>query len=210
MPEEYRNTVFINCPFDEEYGQIQNYIIFAILYLGFEVQIASQIQGAEHNRLAKIQNMIGSSQFSIHDISRLKSTAPDEFYRLNMPLELGMDMGAKRYCEEFSDKKFLIFEAEQYTADKAASDLKGFDLRAHEDNASLALKQVRDWLENVRPNRSDGAMKIEGAFLEFIEAFYNDRIRRGFNEEHAKNAAVGELIGDMKHWLEHDELPEQS
>ena len=205
---EYSNTVFINCPFDESYGEIQNYIIFTILYLKFDVKIASQVQGSEHNRLSKIQDMIGSAQYSIHDISRLQAAKKGEFYRLNMPLELGMDIGAKRYAKEYCEKKFLIFESEKYSAQKAASDLNGLDPKAHEDVAEKAMQIVRDWLENIKRSRADGAERIQGAYLEFMEVFYQNRRDRGFNEERALAATTGELIDDMKYWVEHKRLPE--
>jgi len=204
---EYRQTVFINCPFDESYGEIQNYIIFTILYLGFDVKIASQVQGSEHNRLSKIQDMIGSAQYSIHDISRLQASKKGEFYRLNMPLELGMDIGAKRYCKKYNDKKFLIFESEKYSAQKAASDLNGLDPKAHQDVAEKAMQIVRDWLENMKPSRADGAERIEGAYLAFTEVFYEDRRARGFSEERALAATAGELIDDMKYWVKNKRLP---
>jgi hypothetical protein len=186
---DYNKTVFINCPFDDDYKVILNYIIFTILYLKFDVNIASNQLGSEHNRLEKIQVMIEDSALSIHDISRLKAMKKGEFYRLNMPLELGMDMGAKRYTRKHKDKKFLIFESIKHSAHIAASDLSGLDPKAHENVPAKAMEIVRDWLENLHNLRADGAEKIEGEYLLFIEDFYQNRRARGFNEEQARNAA---------------------
>lgn len=203
MPSFYDKNIFINCPFDNEYTEIQSRIIFTVIYLGFEPQIASLIDDSGQSRLDKIQEMIINSKFSIHDISRLKADKKGEFYRLNMPLELGMDIGARIFHQDHSEKKFLILEATKYDYQKAASDLNGFDPKNHDNNAEKAVERVRDWIENHEPNRADGAAKISSYYNEFRSDLYDELVNdRGFSEEQAKNLQLSELVSEMKHWLD--------
>ncbi len=202
MSSNYLANVFVNCPFDSDYVEIQSRIIFTIIYLGLEPQVASLIDDSGQSRLEKIQEMIGSSRFSIHDISRLKAGEKGEFYRLNMPLELGMDIGARNFQTKYRDKKFLILEAAKYDYQKAASDLNGFDPKSHDNNAEKAVECVRDWIENQRPKKADGAAKINSFYLEFRSDLYDDLVNcRGFNEEQASNLQLSELVTEMKEWL---------
>jgi hypothetical protein len=91
--------------------------------------------------------MIAGSKYGIHDISRLKSTSPDEFYRLNMPLELGIDYGVRRYgTSAHKEKRCLILETNPYQFEKALSDLSGVDIKSHGDEPKEVVRAVRDWL----------------------------------------------------------------
>jgi len=199
----YKKSVFINCPFDKEYGDIEAYIIFTILFLGFEPVIASSINDSGEVRMEKIQNMIGECQYSIHDISRLKASKEGEFYRLNMPLELGIDMGARRFCDSMRDKSFLVLVAEGFDYQAAASDLAGYDPVNHDDNAEKACKSVRDWLVNqAKIKKAPGATEITGRYLEFSEELFAELTNiRGFSEEEALNLQVSEKIDEMRGWI---------
>jgi hypothetical protein len=44
-------------------------------------------------RIDKIISLIKESKYAIHDLSRLKAREAGEYYRLNMPFELGLDVG---------------------------------------------------------------------------------------------------------------------
>lgn len=202
MSNNYNNNIFINCPFDDDYVEIQARIIFTVIYLGFEPQIASLIDDSGQSRLAKIKEMISDSKYSIHDISRLKASEKGEYYRLNMPLELGMDIGARTYQDRFKSKRFLILEATKYDYQKAASDLNGFDLKSHDDNAEKAVERVRNWIENQNPKRADGAAMINSRYNDFRGELYDELVNfRGFNEDQAINLQLSELVNEMKEWL---------
>src|ERR1700694_3352516 len=94
--QELQKNVFINCPFDSEYASLLRPILFTIAYLGFNPQIASQTADSGEQRINKILSLILKSKFSIHDLSRIRSAKPGEFFRLNMPFELGIDYGCRR------------------------------------------------------------------------------------------------------------------
>ena len=81
--------------------------------------------------MEKIIQLIESSRYSIHDLSRCQARAAREHYRLNMPFELGMDFGCRRYGDEpLSGKVILILEEKPYRFQAAISDLEAAALRS--------------------------------------------------------------------------------
>jgi len=113
-------SVFINCPFDEEYAPLLEAAIFCVVYLGFVPRLASERLESGENRLDKIIEMIRGSRYSIHDLSRCKSAKAGDAFRMNMPFEFGIDVGLRRSGDKrLSLKKFLIFERDQYDLKKA-------------------------------------------------------------------------------------------
>jgi hypothetical protein len=93
----FDRNVFINCPFDEAYAPLLRPILFCIIYLGFDPRIAVERLDGGEPRIEKLFELIEESRFAIHDLSRLKARKAGELFRLNMPLELGLDIGCKRF-----------------------------------------------------------------------------------------------------------------
>ena len=118
--------VFINCPFDEDYRPLFYAIIFALHDCGFVSRTALESSDSSEVRIDKICRIIEECEFGIHDISRI---APDEgtgFPRFNMPLELGLFLGAKRYGDKRqAAKSCLILATEQYQYQAYISDIAG-------------------------------------------------------------------------------------
>ena len=70
--------------------------------------------------------------------------------RFNMPLELGIFLGAKKFgIEEQKRKKCLILDTKPYRYQQFISDIAGQDIQAHNDAPELTVKVVRDWLRNA-------------------------------------------------------------
>ena len=90
--KEFEKSVFINCPFDEGYLSLLRPLVFTILYLDFHPRLALERSDSEETRIRKIVNLIQASKFGIHDLSRCRSSKRGEFFRLTMPLELGIDI----------------------------------------------------------------------------------------------------------------------
>lgn len=70
----FADSVFINCPFDKDYWPIFEAIIFSIVNCGFVPRCSLEIQDSGQTRYENIQNIIKSSKYSIHDISRVQLT----------------------------------------------------------------------------------------------------------------------------------------
>jgi hypothetical protein len=156
---EYEQNVFINCPFDDDYAPLFESIVFAINDAGFRSKCARERLDSSQVRLQKIVELISSSRYSIHDLSRTTLDATNALPRFNMPLELGIDIGCKAFNPDCTDKSFLIFDSEQYRFQKFVSDISGQDIHQHGNNAKVAVTRVRDWLrtESGRTDMPGGA-----------------------------------------------------
>jgi hypothetical protein len=67
--------------------------------------------------------------------------------RFNMPLELGLDLGSRRFgIQRHKSKIHLIMDTESYRYQKFISDIAGQDVYAHSGNKEKAISIVRDWL----------------------------------------------------------------
>jgi len=89
--------VFINCPFDAEYKQLFYAIVFTVIRSGFRARCALETDDASENRFAKICSIIKDCRYGVHDISRTEADGNPPLPRFNMPLELGVFLGAKSY-----------------------------------------------------------------------------------------------------------------
>jgi hypothetical protein len=106
----FEKNVFINCPFDDEYKPIFNAIVFTIEVAGFKTRSSLEASNAATNRLEKITNIISECQYAIHDLSRIELNRKG-LPRFNMPLELSIDLGAKRYgTSKLPGKTLLILD----------------------------------------------------------------------------------------------------
>jgi hypothetical protein len=145
-PQGFSKNVFINCPFDSQYDSLLRPILFTIIYLGYNPQIASQTSDSGEQRINKILSLILKSRLSIHDLSRLKSAKPGEFFRLNMPFELGIDYGCRRIgIEHLRRKRFLVLGEKPHDYKKALSDLGGVDAKSHANQPNKAVLALRNW-----------------------------------------------------------------
>ena len=147
MSGDYNTWVFLNCPFDEDYREMQYAIIFTIYWCGFFPRSAMEEDNALYSRLAKIETIIEESRFGIHDLSRIEVNA-NSMPRFNMPFEAGIFFGAKKFGNDAQKKKVaLILEKEKYSYQQFISDLNGIDTKANNNNPITAIKIVRDWLK---------------------------------------------------------------
>ena len=150
MEPEYSKSVFINCPFDEEYLSIFRAITFAVIDCGFIVRCANEMSDSSEVRIDKIVKIISECKYGIHDISRTELDRETNLPRFNMPLKLGMFLGAKRFGKsEQKAKACLVLDRDRYRYHTFMSDIAGQDIKSHENSDSNALKVVTDWLRNV-------------------------------------------------------------
>ncbi len=108
-PEDFDISVFVNCPFDDKYKKLLRPILFVVVYFGHRLRISSESSDSGENRLSKICGLIAACRYSIHDLSRLQASKADEFARMNLPFELGIDFGTRLHGPAHaSGKKFLV------------------------------------------------------------------------------------------------------
>lgn len=141
------NDVFINCPFDLEYQPLFDALFFVTVACGFRVRCSLEADDGSEVRVEKILRIIGESKYGIHDISRTELDDDNKLPRFNMPLELGMFLGAKRFGGAAQKgKACLIVDNEKYRYQKFLSDIAGQDIKAHDSSPEKLICAVRDWL----------------------------------------------------------------
>lgn len=145
--------VFINCPFDPQYKDLFEAIVFAVSDCGFRPRCALEVDDGSQIRIEKIFNIISDCRFGIHDISKTELDEGTLLPRFNMPLELGMFLGAKKYGQgEHRDKTCLILDRESYRYQKFISDISGQDIRSHGNDPRMSISIVRNWLRSSSPS----------------------------------------------------------
>jgi hypothetical protein len=199
---EFEKSVFINCPFDAQFEPILQAILFCTLYLGFEPRLALEQNDAGEIRLRKIVEIIKSSKYSVHDLSRSIATKKGEIFRLNMPFELGVDYG----CREFESgdqksKKFLILEERKYRYQAALSDIAGCDIEAHGGKFETAVSKLRNWLVNEAGAQNTGTTKIIGKYADFQQWYWETQLKAGASEEDIKDYPTKEVLSQMREWF---------
>jgi hypothetical protein len=142
------SDVFINCPFDATYRPIFDAIVFAVYDLGFVARSALEDDDAGEVRLTKIERIIEECRYGVHDLSAVELDATTRLPRFNMPLELGLFLGCKRYGEAHQAKKLsLILDREPYRYRQFISDISGQDIHSHDGNPERAIFEVRNFLQ---------------------------------------------------------------
>lgn len=146
----YNDSVFINCPFDANYKPLFDAMVFAIHDCGFIPRCALEEDDASEVRIDKIYSIIADCRYGIHDISRTELDKGSGLPRFNMPLELGVFLGAKKFgIEEQKRKKCLILDTQRYRYQQFISDISGQDIQAHNNSSREVITHVRNWLRNA-------------------------------------------------------------
>lgn len=146
----YGYSVFINCPFDDSYRPLFEAVVFAVHDCGYIARCALEVTDASEVRIEKIARIIEGCKFGVHDISRTESDATTTLPRFNMPLELGLFLGAKRFGRGIQKQKScLILDVERFRFQKFISDIAGQDISGHGGDRTRAIKIVRDWLNDA-------------------------------------------------------------
>ena len=170
-PESYSYNVFLNCPIDVPYKPLFDAMVFAVHDCGFIARCALEEVDASQVRIDKIYNIIADCRYGIHDISRTELDETSGFPRFNMPLELGVFLGAKKFGLKAQHRKnCLILDKERYRYQKFISDIAGQDIQAHNNDSENIVTAVRNWLRSAsrRKNIPSGSV-IWGRYQEFTE-----------------------------------------
>jgi hypothetical protein len=198
----FAKNVFINCPFDDEYLPLLRPLLFTILYVGFNPRITLETLDSAQPRIDKIVVLITESRYGIHDLSRIQAEKEGEYYRLNMPLELGIDIGCRLFKGgKWAKKRCLILEAERYRYQAAISDLSNSDIAVHGNEPIEVVRVVRNWLVAQTNVTSAGPARVWAAFNEFMAANYEYLTVRGYSPSDIERLPVDELMAYMQEWI---------
>lgn len=155
----YERSVFLNCPLDATFEPLRNALVFVVMDCGFIPRCALESANGHDYRFEKIKQMIRECRYGIHDISRTELDLVNGLPRFNMPLELGVFIGAATYGRgRVRDKSLLIVDSEPYRYQKFMSDISGQDIFSHENSVAVLIRCVRNWLAS-----ESGAQDLPGA-----------------------------------------------
>lgn len=165
----YNFNVFVNCPFDLRYRRFFRAVVFSVIDCGFVPHCGLEISDSSVERLGKLFDLIANCRLGIHDISRTQLDSKNRLPRFNMPLELGMFLGAKRFGLGLQKKKnCIIMDSGMYRYQKFISDIAGKDIKAHENDVGKIIRIVRDWLASYSNALIPGATKMREKYNEFL------------------------------------------
>jgi hypothetical protein len=190
--------VFINCPFDKFYDDLFFALVFTIHALGFIPRCALESPDGSRPRLSEILRIIGECRFGIHDLSR---NAQSPLPRFNMPFELGLFMAGTPAAEESGARKHcLMLERTEREYLEYISDLRGYDVLAHDNDPKKMVSIVRDWLRKASGTPMPGGEAVWAEYNQFYgELDANcEKLRLGSKE----NLIFVDLSYTARVWLE--------
>lgn len=175
-------------------------VLFCLIDCNLTPRVATERLDSGEARLDKIVELIHASRYSIHDLSRVRADEAGEFARLNMPFELGIDYGVSvGGLEAMSSKRLLVIAEDQYLYQVALSDIAGWDIRTHNGQYEMAIRQVRTWLQSHGlADRSSS--QIIGDYTGFQEWDYERLLDGGWDEDDIQGRETGELLESMGEW----------
>lgn len=194
------DDVFINCPFDDAFAPTFRALIFAIIVGEFRPRSARELDDGGQTRIDKIYGLVEECRYGVHDLSRTELDAVHNLPRFNMPLELGLFLGAKRYGGKIQKaKRVLILDVEQYRYQRFISDPAGMDIHEHAGDPLRALREVRDWLANVSRRELPSADRVQRAYEAFVADLPDLAAALKFHPERIPYVDFERLVADG--WL---------
>jgi len=164
-------------------------------------RIATERSNAGEPRVEKILELVASSKYSIHDLSRCQAREKGELYRLNMPFELGLDFGCRRFGgERMSRKVILVLEEKRFRYQAAISDLAGNDIEAHGGDYAVAVRKVRNWLAGMGGFERIGAARVVADYEDFQQWHIERQRAVGFSDDGITDYSTAELLEAMFEW----------
>ena len=205
---QYERSVFLNHPFDIAYRALLHAGVFAVHHCGFLARSAQEVEDGGEVRIGKIKRIIRECRYGIHDISRVELDGATGLPRFNMPLELGLFLGAQEYGDqEQVRKRSLVLDTEPFRYQRFCSDIAGQDVRAHANDPGKVISAVRAMLATAL----HGIERVPG------EAVIRNRYRQ-FRTElpilcrrlHMRPAELQfvELRSLVEEWIANHPLPE--
>ena len=157
---DYRRSVFLNCPFDPQYAPLFDAMVFSVMDCGFHVRCSKENLDAGSVRIHNIYILIAGSRLAIHDLSRTELDVATNLPRFNMPLELGIFLGAKHLGDDQQRlKECLILDKDRYRYQVYVSDVAGQDISMHGNDPRRLIFTIRDWLAGMTDETlPDGAI----------------------------------------------------
>jgi len=141
-------SVFLNIPYDERFRTLYLAYIAGLVHLGFVPRVTLGLPGGDR-RLDKIIGEIQSCQYSIHDLSRVKtSKSAPRTPRFNMPFELGLAVAWQKSNPK--EHTWFVFEEKSYRVQKSLSDLNGTDPHIHDGRVAGVMRELSNAFQRTK------------------------------------------------------------
>lgn len=163
--------VFLNYPFDETFEVLADAMSFAVVAGGLLPVCAYDFTAPDKPRLEMLVDAIHSCHYSAHDLSRSRGEGPENFARMNMPVEMGMALFHALHTQR-REHRCLFFVSSAHDYKVFASDLAGLDPRVHNGDEIRLLTDMYEWLRAIVPSALFNArptIEVVDKFTEFKE-----------------------------------------
>ena len=169
MVDNYSYNVFLNCPFDEEYQPTFEAVLFTVFRCGFFLRCAKEFNDTGKIRIENIVKLISESKYGIHDLCRVELDKTSRLPRFNMPLELGIFIGALKFGARstHAKKEYLILDSENFRFKSFISDISGQDIKSY-NSTQTVIGKIRDWLSNKTTEILPSARFINEEYSKFL------------------------------------------
>lgn len=169
MVENYSFNIFFNCPFDDEYQSTFEAVLFTIYRCGFTLRCAKEFNDTGKIRIDNIVKLIGESKYAIHDLCRVELDKTSKLPRFNMPLELGIFIGAIKFGGKttHAQKEYLILDSENFRFKTFISDIGGQDIKSY-TTIDTVVRRIRDWLSNKTVQIIPSAKFVNDEYKKFL------------------------------------------
>ena len=120
-------------------------------------------------RFEKICRIISGCPYAVHDISKTEPDANSGLPRFNMPFELGLFLGAKRFGgRPHRQKKSLIFDRAPFRYQSFISDISGQDIHPHNGKVDQLIRELATWLrDKPRDPKVPGGIAVADEYSKF-------------------------------------------
>jgi hypothetical protein len=141
-----RGWVFLNIPYDDAFENLLLAYIAGLSAFGFAPRATLEIPFSRR-RLDRIISLIESSEYSIHDMSRIQvdRNAP-RTPRFNMPFELGLTVGIRN-----RKHSWIVCETVRHRVKKSLSDIDGTDVYIHDGTVRGVFRELCAAFIRARP-----------------------------------------------------------
>ncbi len=180
-----RGSVFLNIPYDDAFENLLLAYIAGLSAFGFAPRATLEIPFSRR-RLERILPLIESSEYSIHDLSRvqLDRNAP-RTPRFNMPFELGITIGIRN-----RKHSWIVCETVKHRVKKSLSDIDGTDVYIHGGTVQGVFRELANAFVRARPKPT---------VLQMMQIYriLRSELRLTLNSAGAKNPFNARVFSDL-------------
>lgn len=120
-----------------------------------------------------------------------------------MAFELGIDFGCRSFAEgDAKSKKILVLEKERYRYQRALSDLSGSDIKDHNNEPEVVVREVRNWFREMATGRPPSGTVIWDHFNVFMTDFYQASEEQGYKDKDLELMPTLEYRDLIEEWLQ--------